>query len=86
MYLEQHLYSKFGELKETIYVQKSKNDLGSSWTLSGGTNKVYGLTNVQMSVSTILLAVEWTTSTVQLPMLRPMKLEPNDDEVMVLSD
>jgi hypothetical protein len=45
-----------------------------------------GLSKSQMQISTVILTNESDTSTVQIPSVSPIKVEPLDDSVFVLSD
>jgi hypothetical protein len=86
MYLEQEMYSGDGEVYETILVQKTRTEDGSVWILGPGSFRVIGLSESQMQASTVILTNESGTSTVQIPTVATVKLEPNDDSVLVLSD
>ena len=86
MYLEQEMYSADGEVYETILVQKTRTDDGSVWILGPGSFRVIGLSESQMQAPTVILTNESGTSTVQIPTVATVKLEPNDDNVLVLSD
>lgn len=86
MYLEQEMYSADGEVYETILVQKTRTDDGSVWILGPGSFRVIGLSESQMQAPTVILTNESGTSIVQIPTVATVKLEPNDDNVLVLSD
>jgi len=86
MYLEQEMYSEDGEVYETILVQKTRTEDGSVWILGPGSFRVIGLSESQMQASTVILTNESGTSTVKIPTVATVKLEPNDDSVLVLSD
>jgi hypothetical protein len=86
MYLEQEMYSPDGEVYKTILVQKNRTDVGFMWILGPGSFRVIGLSESQMQASTILLTNESGTYTVQIPSIAPVKVEPLDDSVFVLSD
>ena len=55
MYVEKEIFDDNGVLTETILQLKSKDDEGYVWTLSSGTYKVFGLSDSQMSLSTMIL-------------------------------
>ena len=86
MYLEQEMYSADGDVYETILVQKNRTEVGFMWNLGPGSYRVIGLSESQMQASTVILTNESGTSTVQIPTVATVKLEPNDDSVLVLSD
>jgi len=86
MYIEQEMYSTVGEVYETILVQKNRTEHGSMWILGAGSFRVIGLSESQMQASTVILTNESGTSTVQIPSVATVKLEPSDDSVFVLSD
>jgi hypothetical protein len=86
MYLEQEMYSPDGEVYETILVQKNRTEVGFMWILGPGSFRVIGLSESQMQASTVILTNESGTSTVQVPSMAPVKVEPLDDSVFVLSD
>ena len=56
------------------------------WILGPGSSRVIGLFESHMQASTIMLTNESSTSTVQIPYVAHVKLEPTDDSVLVLSD
>jgi hypothetical protein len=56
------------------------------WILGLGLFKVIGFSESQMQASTVNLTNESSTSTVQIPSIAHVKVEPLDDSVFVLSD
>jgi hypothetical protein len=86
MYLEQEMYSADGEVYETILVQKNRTEVGFMWILGPSSFRVIGLSESQMQASTVILTNESGTSTVQIPSIAHVKVEPPDDSVFVLSD
>ena len=56
------------------------------WSLGPGSYRVMGLSDSQMQASTVILTNESRTSTVQVPSVVTVKLEPTDDSVIVLLD
>src|ERR1700738_1397715 len=86
MYLEHEMYFADGEVYETILVPKNRTNVGFMWILGPGLFRVIGLSESQMQASTVILTNESGTSTVQIPSIAPVKVEPLDDSVFVLSD
>jgi hypothetical protein len=84
MYVE--IYSVGGEVSRTILMQKNRSEGGSMWSLGPGSYRVMGLFDSHMQASTVILTNESGTSTVQVPSIVTVKLEPTDDSVIVLSD
>src|ERR1700737_1615430 len=86
MFLEQEMYSADGEVYETVLVQKNRTEVGFMWILGPGSFRVIGLSEFQMQASTVILTNESGTSIVQIPYIAPVKVEPLDDSMFVLSD
>ena len=86
MYLEQEMYSANGEVYETILVQKNKTEIAFMWILGPSSFKVICLSESQMQASTIILTNASGASTVQIPFVALVKLEPTHDNMFVLSD
>ena len=86
MYLEQEMYSADGEVYETVLVKKNRTEVGFMWILRRGSFRMIGLSESQIQASTVILTNESGTSTVQIPYVAPVKLEPTIDHVFVLSD
>ena len=86
MYVEQEMYSVDGEVSETILLQKNRCDDGQYWILGPGSFRVIGLSDSQVQASTIVLTNNSCTSTVQLPLVANVKVEPSDDTILLLSD
>ena len=86
IYVEEEIFDDNGEILECVFQVKGSTPDGYVWTLSTGTFKVYGLSHAQMSESTVLLTPPPSTSTVQVPGLASVKIEPSDNSVHLLSD
>jgi hypothetical protein len=86
MYLEHEMYSADGEVYEMILVPKNRTDVGFIWILGPGLFRVIGLSESQMQASTVILTNESGTSTIQVPSIAHVKVEPLDDSVFVLSN
>ena len=86
IYVEEEIFDDNGEILECVFQVKDSTPDGYVWTLSTGTFKVYGLSHAQMSESTVLLTPPPSTSTVQVPGLASVKIEPSDNSVHLLSD
>lgn len=86
MYVEKEIFDDNGMLTETILQLKCRDTEGFAWTLSNGTYGVFGLSDSQMSVSTILVTPPTSTSTVQVPALAKVKIEGSLPHVHVISD
>ena len=88
MYVEQELHLESGDVMETVLQQKSQDDDGGLWILGVGKYKVFGLTNSQMQRSTLCLAPMSmpTTSKIHLSPFVPVKVEPGQETVTLLSD
>lgn len=67
-------------------MQKNMWEDGSLLILSFNSYRAISLSSLQMQASTIMLANESCTSTVQVPSVAIVKLEPTDDSMLVLSD
>jgi hypothetical protein len=86
MYLEQEMYYADGEVYETILVQKIITENGYVWILRSGSFRIIGLFESHMQAPTVILTNESNTFTVQILTVTTVKLEPNDDSVLVLSN
>ena len=86
IYVEEEVFDANGELCESIFQVKDSTDEGYVWNLTSGTYKVYGLSDVQMSGSTIIMTPPTSTSTVHVPGLATVKVEPTESNVQILSD
>ena len=76
------MYSADGEVYETILVQKNRTEGGFMWILGPDSFRVIGLFESQMQASTIILTKKSDTSTVQIPSIAHVKLEPTDHNVV----
>lgn len=86
IYVEEEVFDANGELCESIFQVKDSTHEGYVWNLTSGTYKVYGLSDVQMSGSTIIMTPPTSTSTVHVPGLATVKVEPTESNVQILSD
>ena len=86
IYIEQKMYFADGQVCETILIQKNKIEDGSMWILGPGSFRVIGLSESQMQASTIVLTNQYGASTIQMPNVANVKLDPDDNFVCVLSD
>ena len=86
LYIKQEMYFAGGELSRIILMQKNRNEDGSMWILGPKLFRVMSLCDFQMQASTVILTNEYGTSSVQIPSVAIVKLEPTDDSVLVLSD
>ena len=80
------MYSVDGDILETILIHKNMCEDGHAWILGLGLFKVIGLRDSQMQASTVVLTNEFGTSILYLPSVTTVKIEPNDDNVLVLLD
>lgn len=78
MYVEQELQAISRQVLETLLMQKIVCGDGLSWTLGPNSFCVIGFSNSQMQRSTIIITKEYGISTVHVPSISNMKLEPND--------
>ena len=69
MYLEQEMYFAYGEVYETILVQKNRTGVGFMWILGPGSFRVIGIPKSQMQASTVILTNESGTFTVQISII-----------------
>ena len=86
MYVEQEMYSTNGDILETVLIPKNICQDGYVWILGPGSFRVIGLTDSQMQASTVLLTNESGASTVNVHSMATVKIEPSDDDVLVLLD
>ena len=85
MYLEKEIYAADEEVYETILVQKNRIEVDFMWISGPGLFRMIGLSESQMQASTVILTNESGTSIIQILCVAPIKLEHDDDIVLVLS-
>ena len=66
--------------------KKNMSDCGAMWILGLGSFRVIGIFKSQIQASTMFLTSESSISTIQIPGVATIKLEPNKDDVFVLSN
>ena len=86
MHVEQEHYCDDGNLSEIILVQKNRSEVGAMWILGLGLFRVISLLNSQMQTSTVNTTNKSSKSTIQIPSVATVILEPNDDNILVLLD
>jgi hypothetical protein len=86
MYVEQEMYFTNGDILETILIPKNICQDDYVWILGPRSFRVIGLIDFQMQASTVLLTNESDASTVNVPSMETVKIEPSDDDVLVLLD
>ena len=57
---------------------------GYVWILGPGSFRVIGLPDSLMQASTVLLTNEFGASTINVPSMGTIKIEPKEDDVIVL--
>ena len=80
IYVKREIFDESGEICETVFQQNSRTIDGVVWNLTRDMYRVFGLTNVQMSASMVLMTPPNSTSTIQVPTPPTVKLEPFDLE------
>jgi hypothetical protein len=86
MYVEQKMYGMNGDILETILIPKTNCQDGYVWILGPGSFLVIGLSDSQMQTSTVLLTNEYGASAVNVPTVPTVKIEPSDNNVLLLLD
>ena len=86
MYVKQEMYSMNDDILETILIPKNIYQDGYVWILAPGSFRVIGLSDSQMQASTVLLTNKYGASTVNMPTVATVKIEPSDNDVLVLLD
>ena len=86
IYVEKEIFDDSGQICETVLQRKSTTVEGDIWNLTRGMYRVFGLTDAQLSVSTVLVTSCNSTSTIQVPTQPTVKIEPSDVNVHVISD
>ena len=86
IYVEKEIFNDSGHICETVLQRKSTTAEGDVWNLTRGMYRVFGLTNAQLSTSTVLVTPHNSTSTVQVPTQPTVKIEPSNVNVHVISD
>ena len=80
------MYSTNNDILETILIPKNMCQDGYVWILGLESFRVIGLTDSHMQASTVLLTNESGASTVNVSSIATVKIEPSDDDVLVLLD
>ena len=75
---------RVGRCSKTILTHNTKYVISSTWLLGPGCFRVIGLSESQMQTSIIKLTNESCASMVHIPSLSIVKLEPNDETILVL--
>jgi hypothetical protein len=78
------MYFTNDDILETILIMKNMCQNGCIWILDPESFRVIGLTESQMQVPTVLLTNEFGASTVNVPSIASIKIQPNDVDVLVL--
>ena len=86
IYVEREIFDDSGHICETVLQRKSTTTDGDVWNLTRGMYRVFGLTDAQLSASTVLVTPRNSTSTVQVPTQPAVKIELSDVNVHVISD
>ena len=86
IYVEKEIFDDSGQIFETLLQRKSNTAEGDVWNLTRGMYRVFGLTDAQLSTSTVLVTPHNSTSTVQVPTQPTVKIESSDVNVHVISD
>ena len=86
IYVEKEIFDDSGQISETILQRKSTIAEGDVWNLTCGMYRVFGLTDAQLSASTLLVTPRNSTSTIQIPTQPTVKIEPSNVNVHVISD
>ena len=66
IYVEKEIFNDSGQISETVLQRKSRTAEGDLWNLTRGIYRVFGLTDAQLSASTVLVTPHNSTSTVQV--------------------
>ena len=64
IYVEKEIFDDSGHICETVLQRKSTTAEGDVWNLTRGMYRVFGLTDAQLSASTVLVTPRNSTSTV----------------------
>ena len=86
IYVEKEIFDDSGLICETILQRKSRTAEGDIWNLTRGMYRIFGLTDAQLSASTVLVTPRNSTSSVQVPTQPTVKIESSDVNVHVISD
>ena len=84
MYLKQEMYYTNGDILKTILIPNNMCQDDYLWILGPRLFRVIRLTNSQMQASIVLLTNEFGVYTVNEPSMAIVKIEPSDDDVIVL--
>ena len=86
IYVEKEIFDDSGQISKTVLQCKSSTTEGDVWNLTRGMYRVFGLTDAQLSASTVLVTPRNSTSIVQVPTQPTVKIEPSYINVHVISD
>ena len=86
IYVEKEIFNDCGEICETVLQRNSIIVDGVVWNLTHGIYRVFGLTDAQLSASTVLITPHTSTSTVHVPTQPTVKIEPSNENAHVISD
>ena len=86
IYVEKEIFDDSGQICEIFLQRKSTTAEGDIWNLIRGMYRVFGLTDAQLSASTVLVTPRNSTSTVQVPIQPTVKIELSDVNMHVISD
>ena len=84
MYVEQETYFMNGDILETILIPKIMCQNGYFWILNPESFRIIGLPDSRMQASIILLTNEYGASTINVPSVATVNIEPSDNVVLVL--
>lgn len=88
MYFEQENFPNNGDLKETIFVQKTGSQDGLYWILDLRSFRVIGLSDAQFHVTIVILQFEMSLEHQRSNLLvlqLQLQLELSEDKMLVLS-
>ena len=86
IYVEKEIFDDSDQICETVLQRKSSTAKDDVWNLTRGMYRVFGLTDAQLSASTVLVTPRNSTSTIQVPTQPTVKIKPCDVDVHVISD
>ena len=75
-----------GDILEIILIPKNLCKDGYVWILGPGSFRIIGLPDSLMQMCTVLLTNEYGASTVSVLSMVTVKIEPKEDDVLVLLD
>lgn len=86
MYVEEEIYNNKGEISQIVFQLKSRIDDGAIWILRSGLFRVFGMSNLQMSTSTILVLLRASTSNFQITLVLWVKIKHLDLPIFTLTE